>query len=418
MNTPTISTFGASGYRFTWSVERIEIILDNFRESSRDGMKAEVTVISSRIAGHQVLIIDDVNLKSSRSRNELVSQLTKFDNGLDWLSFLQCACITAIMRHREGEPCLLLSEGAIVRPAHFRLNPLVYEKQPSVIYAPGGSGKSYFVMLCGLLVAKGGYFDVNRANGEVVHSRLCAVPGNVLYLDWESEWDLLASRRKKLTSGHPELQQADLHYLRMHRSLADDVRKVHQHVKRYNVDLLIVDSLAPACGGEAISAETAIRYHSALRSLEVSSLAVAHVAKDQNGEAKSIYGSVFFLNLARSVWQLQGQQDQGSNIKRITLSHTKVNEGPLQPTLGFSLTFDHDTVSVAPLDPDGIADVNLDRTAVQRIQQAMKEGCRTVASISKQTGLADDTVRARLNGGKGCWCSKSENKEWLLASSN
>src|SRR5437016_2409544 len=107
MNMPEVNGYGAAGYRFTWPAEKIEIILDNFRENSRDGMKAEVTVISSRVAKNQVLVIDDVNLKSSRSRNDLALQLKKFESDIEWLSLLQYACITAIMRHREGEPCLL-----------------------------------------------------------------------------------------------------------------------------------------------------------------------------------------------------------------------------------------------------------------------------------------------------------------------
>jgi hypothetical protein len=415
MNIPEISAFGVAGYRLAWHLENIEIILDNFRESSRDGLRAEVMVISSRIAKKQVLLIDDVNLKSSRSRSEIATQLSKLEDGIQWIPFLQYACLTGVLRHREGEPCQLLSEAADVCLPRFRLDPLIYEKQPSVIYAPGGSGKSYFVMLCALLVTKGGYFCTKNVDGTIEHRRLYAVPGNVLYLDWESEWNILASRRKTLTAGHPDLQKAEVHYLRMHRSLADDVRKVHQYVKRYAIDLVILDSLAPACGGEAISAETAIRFHAALRSLEVSSLAVAHVAKDQNGEAKSIYGSVFFTNLARSVWQIQSRQDQGSSVKRMTLSHMKVNEGPLQPSMGFTLSFEH---GIARVDPShDRPDTTVERTAVQRIKKVMKEGGSTVFNISERTGLSDAIVRARLNGGKNHWCRKIDGKEWALITS-
>jgi hypothetical protein len=84
-------------------------------------------------------------------------------------------------------------------------------------------------------------------------------------------------------------------------------------------------------------AETAIRFFNALRSLRVASLILAHVAK--NSEEKTIYGSVFFSNFARSAWEMKKAQEAGEHIIRVGLYHRKTNLGPLQQPLGFKLHF-------------------------------------------------------------------------------
>src|SRR3989442_2622213 len=128
----------------------------------------------------------------------------------------------------------------------------------------------------------------------------------------------------------------------MTRALADEAPQLRADVARHGVELVIVDSLAPACGAEPEGADAAIRAMNALRSFAgTTRLVIAHVSKlaaDQPKGATRPYGSVFVRNLARSAWELR-RSDEADEELVVAAYHRKRNEGRRSSPFGLTLGF-------------------------------------------------------------------------------
>jgi hypothetical protein len=243
--------------------------------------------------------------------------------------------------------------------AWFVLNPLLYEKNPTVLYGPGDSLKSYVSLYCGLLLASG-----------VCGPNLAASPDpwRVLFLDWEMSAQDVRGRVKLLQAGDPRLTQVP-DYRRCYQPLADDVNELKKIVSDGGYDVLIIDSLAMAAGGQELErADSAIRFNASLRSLNCTSLVIGHTPKPQEDQKeRSLYGSVFFHNLCRVSWECRRE---GSTIG---LYQKKNNLGPKHDPLGFSLDIT-DTACViteADLADDPVLSAGL--PLVQRVATALHE---------------------------------------------
>jgi hypothetical protein len=233
----------------------------------------------------------------------------------------------------------------------------------------------------------------------------------VLYLDYESEASDLINRANRLRRGHFKFASSEPCYRRCHIPLVDDLPALQCHIAEKNIKFVVIDSLAAACGAELERAETAIRFFSALRSLRVASLILAHVAK--NSEEKSIYGSVFFSNFSRSVWELKKVQEAGDRNIRVGLYHRKSNLSLLERPIGLKLTFS-DAVHIEPLDLTAVPDLVGALPAKERIQAVLKGGLKTAKEVAEETGIGLATVKARLSEGKGTWSIKVGNELWGL----
>lgn len=84
----------------------------------------------------------------------------------------------------------------------------------------------------------------------------------------------------------------------------DQAKAIRQIVERYAVELVVVDSIVPACGGADVMEPGApSRYAGALQYLGVPVLSIGHVTKAEDG-LRYPFGSVFWHNLARVTWSL------------------------------------------------------------------------------------------------------------------
>jgi hypothetical protein len=408
MNAPEITEYGL-GYRYHWAIEQIEITVDAVREE-KGNVHGEMTISTVQPDGTRPLTIKTLQLTGSRSTSDLAKHLASMAAGITEAqakAFVEWAATTSVVRYRQGEPVLTMNGRAPISHIPWRLQPLVYEKMPTVVYAPGGTGKSYLALFIGLLTVQGGPFL-----GTDRPSRLNAVQGGCLYLDWEGSPDAFQLRLSRLVTAHLDLANVEMQYLSMRRPLADDLLTVQRHVKNYASKLLIIDSLALASGGDINSPDSAIRFFSALRSLHCSSLIVAHVAKTETGNGKSIFGSVFFTNLARSVFEVEPHQDEGSLMKRLVLRHTKCNEGARQAPLAFSFDFGHASggVQVEPIGMEDLPSPEATQSKVDKLKAALADGPKTNEELAQATGFSAHTVRSRCSEGGGKWCTKIENR--------
>jgi hypothetical protein len=221
----------------------------------------------------------------------------------------------------------------------------------------------------------------------------------VLYLDWESVPDEIEERLYLLSRGLG-CSAEGLHYRRMSRSLADDAAALRTEISRLGVQLVIVDSLGPACGAEPESADAAVRAMNVLRSFgTVTRLVIAHVSKasaeQQRGAARP-YGSVFVQNLARSVWEIRRSEDDGSDNLVVALYHRKANRGRLHAPIGLRYLFEPDSITIRNADLRDSDELLARASLSQRIRAILAGGAKTTVEVATAIDADEESVKRTL----------------------
>lgn len=371
------------GFVFTWPDLPFEVLLSRIRESSR-GTSSELEVKYVNGSGKpKTLTHQTFNLLTSKTK--LAKEL-QVRQDAPWSSMLEQVCVMTLRQLRQGEPIESLSPTTEDHPAWFVLNPLLYEKNPTVLYGPGDSMKSFFALYCGLLLASG-----KTGPGLTVAPE----PWKVLFLDWEMTAQDLRGRVKMLQAGDPRLQGVP-DYRRCFQPLADDLPELKKVVSEGNYDVLIIDSLAMAAGGQELEkAESAIRFNAALRTLNCTSLVIGHTPKPNDEQKeRNLYGSVFFHNLCRVSWECRREGNT------IGLYQRKNNLGPKHDPIGFSLELD-EQAQCCSIHEASLADDEVLSHALplkQRIEKALFElPGQTVKELALVLGEAAPSVKAKLH---------------------
>lgn len=379
---------GGGVYRFEWEEPEITICVSRIHSDNRGNTSAEIKIESGALTPshlHQARL----NLTSSTARRRLAQHLEdSYPIGV-WNTVLEQLCVLTLAKEREGEPWLSLSSDDAVSPVEYLLPPFLPKGEPTIIYGPGGSGKSLWGLLVASLVGTGRE-----------HPRLKLKPTgaqNVLYLDWETNSAEIRRRLYRLAKGLGWEEPIKLRYRRCVQPLADDVEQVQEAVQEFSAGLIVVDSVAPACGGDLSIPETAMAFFRALRRLNTTSLVIAHPAK--NAERKTIFGSVFYTNLARSIWEVQTYQDAGGDSISLGFFHRKSNLSRLERPFGVELVFDGDLgpIRAFPCDIMNIPEIGDQAPVKERILALLPQtGPLTPKEVAEQLGAPRDTVRKEL----------------------
>ena len=368
---PTLTVTGGI-YKYIWKEEQVQIILERLREDSRRTVTADVT-ISAQPEGH--IHMTRLNLLATRSRNEVAKYAReRCQRSRDWDAIIEQLCVVTLNHFRAGEPIINL--GDVTPPAEsiYRLKPFVVEGEATVIYGEGGIGKSY---LAGYMAAM-----VDQA----ISTEICEPkPGKVLYLDFETTMDIAARRFQALTRGFGFDGKSQVIYRFCHQSLPADIGEIQRIVAEHDVELIIVDSAGPACGGDPESASSAINYFTALRSLRKSSITIAHRSK---GGSIGPFGSVYWVNYPRMAYELKKSQEEESDVMHIALLHRKVNDGRLQRPVSFCIRWlDTGAVTVTQEDLADVPDFVVELPIADQCVAAFREhGAKTVKELSEITG--------------------------------
>jgi hypothetical protein len=153
-------------------------------------------------------------------------------------------------------------------------------------------------------------------------------------------------------------------------------------VREHGVSYVVLDSAAYGCPGAPESAEAAIAYFRALRSLgEIGSLVLAHTTKAEDGD-KQPFGSSFWHNSARATWHIKrsNPDDDGPEV-HVLLSQRKCNQGRLRPAFALSLTFGDQTVTVARSSAADVPEFASSLTLLQRIRALVARRTSPVSAL-------------------------------------
>jgi len=237
---------------------------------------------------------------------------------------------------------------------------------------------------------------------------------------WELNAQTVGGRLRALQLGHPDLGHVRPYYRRCEAPLYQEAHQVAATVAERKIGLVILDSAAMACGGELSSPDAAIQLQQALRRIGCASLLLAHVAKNvQEGQERSAYGTVFFRELARNVWELS--RAHNSNPVQVVLEHKKDNFSSMRDPLGFAIQFDGDAVRVQSSDVNAQPEFEDKLPLYARIRNLLEsDGMpRSAQVVASEVGEKLKVVQATLSryrGHKWSMIGENRNAQWTVLS--
>jgi hypothetical protein len=388
--------------QFRWKRYGVELCVDRVRQS-QDRVTAELIPSLTRANRSMPLLCPSVlNLTSARTRKDLARQLSLKVNNLPWPAIIESLCRTTLERIREGEPVQHIAPHLEIESLDHRLDPLVADRRPAVVVAEPGSAKSLFALFSAMIVEVGATI-----------AGLRGTRGRAMYVDYEAEYGDHVHRADGLRAAHADLAEADVLYWRSAGPLSDVAHQLQRLILQHQIKLLVIDSLGLAAGGDLMGPDVPLRFFQALRPLRVASLIVAHPPKNAD-EKKSVYGSMFFEALARSVFELRKVQEAGSDRLRLGLFHRKENNGALRSPIGFEISFLPGATKVEAFNVEEEPELATNLPLSARLKHALKGGAKTVEDLAEELDVAPATVRARLNDGRGKWATKIDKDRWGL----
>ena len=329
---PFTMTVVGGVYRLNWEEAQVSATVERIREAR--GIPTGEVIIRAYPEGH--IHWTTLNLLSTRGRREIATFCAERGNMVqrDWSAIIEELCVAVIQRYRQGEPVLRLGSVDAPETAPWRLEPLLLDNEATLIYGQGGIGKSYLAGLCAVLVDQG-----------LTFGKLRPAKSKVLYLDYETGSTVAARRFNSLHNGFGLDSGSDVLYRFCYQPVASEIAELQKIVADNDIGLVVVDSAGPACGGEPEAAAMAIAYFTALRSLKVASLTIAHRSKGVGSSGP--FGSVYWVNYPRNIYELKKSQTVGDNLIHVALLHEKSNEGRLQPSVSYQFAFsEHNVLTV------------------------------------------------------------------------
>jgi hypothetical protein len=259
---------------------------------------------------------------------------------INWAEVLEQVCTLTVRTFRKGQPILRLRDVEASASLPYLIERLLPEGDTGIVFGDGEAGKSMFALF--VAVAFAGGITLPCGLRPVHH-------GNVLYLDWESTDPSEHKRRMRRVCEGAGIQEPEgIYYRQCFRPIHEEAEALAVQVVQHDIGLIIVDSLAPACGGDPSVAADAVRTMNALRQLGATRLAIGHVNRidrEKPAANQTTFGSIFWRNMTRSMWQLTAESDQLiDDHARFALHQRKSNNAKRDRwPIGLRYEFDGDT---------------------------------------------------------------------------
>ena len=332
VSTPVVLSEIANRRVFRWSSEDLVVELSRIY-TSRNGIDCWI-----KFSTHTDPLFGPVrlNLLSSSGRESL-ARLLKNRKPMNW---------QMVLDQVSNMVSSSLEEGGAAKDMRFYtpesvdqgwcIRPYVQTNQATIMFGFAGNGKS--TIATALLLSK-------STGAQLIPGVDPGFPGAVLYADWEDSEESFNTTASAILHGH-HLGWGDVIkpvlYRRYHGSLADHFDAIAADIAEHDIKLICVDSLVAASGDQYSpnDAEAARTWHQVVSALGVSSIGITHAAK--NSKEPSAFGSVFYPNLARSIFEVSADAEAGRNSSVIAVTHRKGNNTGLMKPVGLSVDFESD----------------------------------------------------------------------------
>jgi len=279
----------------------LEIKCEDDRATAKDIYSANFNFYSSR-GTHDLSKVLKANLPFLDNPTQLIESFKK-----------------EFKKNYSTNPIEKVSDGTITSyEAEFLLRPFVLKNSINLVYGLGSTGKSTFACYLAILLEKRGH--------------------RVLYLDYENPTSVDIKRTiLKISS-----EVNNIYVLCPKSRLIDNIERLYEDVKKYKIDVIIVDSVIKSMIADVFNPEAISQYTTSLFKIPATWVLISHVAKNKPDEGP--YGSVFFFNDARNVWFAKRIANHENNI--IQLIHKKSNFTKLYPSTIFEISYDDEKIKV------------------------------------------------------------------------
>ena len=333
-----------------------------------------------------------LNLLSVSARESCRRELEAvYGKEAGWAAVLSRAAKKARDQFEQVDRAVGLSSIGEIESIPFLVHDFMPADGPTILFGAGASAKTYLSLSIALAVATGGDWL-----GRPTEQR------SVLYVDYETGEEIFGYRLRRLMRGLGILEEPAIWYWDAQgMPLAEQLIAVRQAVERHNCGMLIVDHAAAAAGVKPEESDAALRVQRALGKFRIPSLLIAHITGEGERDPKQVlrpYGSIFWRNMARCMWYVNGVQAQGSNKTEVGLYGRKLNDGPAPGDFGVNVFFEEDggPVRVAAADLGANAELNAMRGQEWLIWEAF-EGPFTVKEAARVIGRDPVHTRVVLN---------------------
>ncbi len=344
-----------------------------------------------------------INLLSTSARDSLVRSLkSAFTEDVNWTMTINTLCSSVEKYLSEQQQLSDLSEVEEDTNSYL-LHPFLAENSANMLFGKGGTGKSYLSIAMALSVS----------SGEPFLDYTPTTQKNVLFLDYESTKNVFARRVRMVDPTFNT--KGRLFYYGMSSPLADSVDMIKRRMTDNNIGFVVVDSAALAAGGKPEDAVNALTFFSALKKLNTTTLVIAHETKAENKSYP--FGSVFFFNNLRNIWNASSQQDDlGSDALNLGLFHRKSNEDKIMAPRGVRIYFGKDRIEFSK------GTTNLweqEQSHSSRVYQLMRDGTAgSPMQISKDLGINYQTVKSTITRLKKDGRIDKEGDGWKVIEGN
>lgn len=378
-------------YTFRFHNQRLRATVDRL-DPMRNVLRADLLIQGFDDA--HFVYDGNCELTSELTRKRLADAVRERYPGYPWQQIIDSIAVRTLRAYREGNPWICLADmEAPPDTVQYLVKPILEAGTSTLLFADGGSGKSYLATAFALMVA----------TGEAMGGMIATIPpSNVVYLDWESNEESYWRRVNALTSTMGLPIPDTMFYRQMTGRLSGVTVEVKAYCKSNQIALVIVDSAALAAGESETSVD-ATRLFDALRQVGVTALVVAHTTKTDPNRP---FGSVFMRNGPRSVWKLV-RDDDHSDTLTLAAQHIKANNSMLQPPLGWQLTFEDQgrIVTFRASEAQLLNEVTSTQPLRIQIRNLLLEGALWSTEIAEHLSLTTkqgrDSIAAALRRGEG-----------------
>src|SRR5690606_7541669 len=103
--------------------------------------------------------------------------------------------------------------------------------------------------------------------------------------------------------------------------LPEQAQRIKALIKKYAIDVLIIDSASSASGGQLTDTVAVSRTVNFLQSLGITVLLTAHNTKAEDTQYP--YGSINWHNLVRATHYVEAQHEEGARTAYVTIRNRK-----------------------------------------------------------------------------------------------